>query len=315
MFGNDILVAPIAESMDPGYRLSRRPVWLPEGEWIEWFTGAHLKGPAHFERSFTLNEIPAYVKTGTIIPMQPKMNRSNEKPVDPLILKVFPGASGSTRLYEDAGNSLGYKQDEFAWTEITYANSGGNSTIEIAQAEGSYPGMPLERGYEIQLVQTFPPEKVTANGQSVPYSSDTNAAPAWHYDGATLTTVITLPSFDVHARVKVAVQVGAEQAANASLLAGAAGRFVRLRRAMDIINSEAYPQWSPDSLIEAVQTSRRIELNPASALDELRRFWANQEQVINDITALETHRSVKDRALAQIAGATKREKAGAAAAQ
>jgi alpha-glucosidase len=315
MFGDNLLVAPIVKSMDPMYRLSRRSVWLPKGEWIEWFTGAHLQGPGRFERSFTLDQIPVYVRAGATLPMQPKMNRSDERPVDPLILKIFPGGSGSTRLYEDEGNSLGYKHDQFAWTNIRYANRGRNTTVEIAPAEGTYPGMPRRRGYALQLVQTFPPESVAANGQPVPYSTDPKAAPAWHYDGATLTTVIRLPEFDVRAEVTVGVQIGAEQAANLHLLADAPGRLVRLRRAMDILNADAYPQWSPDSLIEAVQTSRRIELNPASALDELRRFWANQEKVISDIAAVETHPSVRDRALAQLASETAEKKTGAAAAQ
>jgi hypothetical protein len=305
-------VAPITGAMDPVYRLSSRSLWLPEGEWFEWYTGAHLKGPGRFERSFALDEIPVYVRAGTILPLQPKMNRSNEKPVDPLILKIFPGVSGSTRVYEDEGNSLGYKQDRCAWTRISYASRGHEATVEIAPVEGSYPGMPRQRRYELELVQTFPPERVTVNGQPVLYNSDPLAAPAWHYDGATLTTVVRLPELDVHTKVAVGVQVDAEQAANTHLLTGAAGRFVRLRRAMEIINADAYPQWSPDSLIEAVQTSRRIELHPASALDELRRFWANQETVMRDIKALGTYRSVEDRALTQITGETTGRKAAAA---
>ncbi len=47
------------------------------------------------------------------------------------------------------------------------------------------------------MVQTFPPESVTVNGQSVPYNTDPKAAPGWRYDGSTQTTLITLPKFDV----------------------------------------------------------------------------------------------------------------------
>jgi hypothetical protein len=53
-----------------------KSLWLPEGTWIEWFTGATLRGPGLFNRSFALNEIPIYVKAGSVIPMQPKMQHS-----------------------------------------------------------------------------------------------------------------------------------------------------------------------------------------------------------------------------------------------
>jgi alpha-glucosidase (family GH31 glycosyl hydrolase) len=300
MFGDSILVAPIAKPMDPVYKVTKQSIWLPEGEWIEWFTGAHLKGPGTFERSFTLDQIPAYVKAGAIIPMQPKMNRSDERPVDPLILKIFPGTKGSARLYEDEGNSLGYKHNRFAWTKITYSNSGRTANIEVAPAEGSYPGMPGERGYELQLVQTFPPESVTVNGTNVPYDDTGKQALGWHYDGANLTTIINVPRTSVRAAVSVSVQTGAEQAANVNLLDGIPGRFVHMRRAMDIINTEAYPSWSPDSLIHAVQTSRRIELNPTSALDELRAFRASQNKIESDIRAVKMSPAVLDRALMNV---------------
>ena len=124
MFGDDILVAPITAPADEKSLLARKSIWRPPGEWIEWFTGARLRGSAHVERSFALDEIPVYVKAGAIIPMQPKMNHTGEKPVDPLILNVFPGETGSTWVYEDAGNSLGYKRSEYSWTSVRQSHLG-----------------------------------------------------------------------------------------------------------------------------------------------------------------------------------------------
>ncbi|NOZ62133.1 MAG: alpha-glucosidase, partial [Calditrichaeota bacterium] len=107
MFGDDLLVAPITEPLDSMSMLITKKIWLPPGEWIEWFTGNILQGGKVIERSFALDEIPVYAKAGAIIPMQPKMRYSNEKPVDPLILTIFPGEKGETQVYEDAGNTLG----------------------------------------------------------------------------------------------------------------------------------------------------------------------------------------------------------------
>ena len=79
MFGDDMLVAPITAPLASNNDLAAKSIWLPPGTWIEWFTGAVLKGPAKVERSFGLDEIPVYVKAGAIIPMQPKMLHTGDE--------------------------------------------------------------------------------------------------------------------------------------------------------------------------------------------------------------------------------------------
>jgi alpha-glucosidase (family GH31 glycosyl hydrolase) len=313
MFGDDILVAPIARKMDAN-GLAPCSVWLPEGEWIEWFTGARMRGPGQFERMFTLDEIPVYVKAGAIIPMQDPRNRATET-ADPLILKIFPGEAGSTKVYEDQGDSLGYQGVEFCRTSINAWNTGRSIELQIGPVEGSYPGMAHERGYRLEFVQTFPPECVTVNGHAVPHGVERDGSPNWRYDGATLTAVVTLPRFDVQQPLTVKLRIGADEAANLHLLSGTAGRFARLRRAMDIVNSEAYPEWSPDSLIEAVQTSRRITLHPAAALQELSKFWKQQENVLRDLRDLTADDTVIDRAIVQVTSLAGEARAKAAAAK
>jgi hypothetical protein len=113
-------------------------------------------------------------------------------------------------------------------------------------------------------------------------------------------TIITLPKTSIRSEVKVEVQIGAEQAANLALLDGVPGRLAQLRRAMDIINNSGNSNWSPDSLIQAVQMSRRIEMNPSSALQEFRNFWAAQAGIRNDVGVLDLIPSTMDRALTYI---------------
>ncbi|MEK6570793.1 MAG: TIM-barrel domain-containing protein, partial [Bacteroidota bacterium] len=120
MFGDQMIVSPVAAPIDSMSQLAQKKIWLPDGEWIEWLTGARLRGPAVIERKFALDEIPLYVKAGSILPMQRKMRNTHEKPVDPLILTIFPGDSGSARFYEDEGNSLGYQKQDYAWTSVRY---------------------------------------------------------------------------------------------------------------------------------------------------------------------------------------------------
>jgi len=302
LFGDSMLVAPITEPVSEQSKLVTKKIWLPEGEWYEWFTGKRLHGPAVVERAFAIDEIPVYVRAGAIIPMQPKMSHTGEKRVDPLVLTIFPGDQGSTRVYEDDGSSLGYKKNEFTWTPVSHTRqSDGSRKIEVLPAEGRYPGMLTERGYEIRLVGTFPPESVTWDGKPVPFGRE-GSAPRWSYDGDKFTTVIALPKQAVTKRVDVTVRYAAGLEAQAQLLDGVTGKLARLRRTMTLLNT-TWPQgWTPDVLIEALQTGNRIGLKPATALEELQKLQRLLPEVVKQVGEMNVDRKVIDRALAHLAG-------------
>jgi alpha-glucosidase (family GH31 glycosyl hydrolase) len=273
MFGDSILAAPVTQPVAEDSQLAKSSIWLPEGDWTEWDSGAKFRGPVTLDRSFSISQIPLYVKSGSIIPMQPPMSHTGEKPVDPLILTVFPLEDGQTsdyRLYEDAGNTPGYKHGECAWTPIRAAFNGDGTvlTVTVAPAEGHYPGMQTERGYELRLPGSWPPASVSINGEPVAFSKKTGA-PGWRFEGDKLTTVITTPSFPVSGAVKVTVRIKPELARNRALLDGFAGKMRRLRETYDILNA-AWPEgWSPDPLIDAMQTGDRIGYRPETAFAEV----------------------------------------------
>ncbi len=300
-FGSDMIVAPVATAVSEETRLATKSIWLPPGTWIEWFSGAELKGPAKLERTFALNEIPVYVKAGSIVPMQPKMRNTSEKPLDPLILTVFPGESGETRVYDDAGNTPGYKANELAWTTVRHATlADGTRKIEIFPVEGSFPGMLTARGYEIRLPSTLPPPRdfgaVRANSADIPYASE-GAAPGWRYDGNTLTTIISVPKASVKQKVEVLVK---SPAAARELIDGVPGKLARLRTAMDILNGTWSRGWSPDILIDAAQASRRMSLHPATAQAELQKLQRDFPTIIEEISKMDVDCSALMRALGHL---------------
>ena len=278
-FGDAMLVAPIASPLDPMHHLAKKAVWLPEGDWVQWNTGARFKGPGAFACSYDLDEIPVFLRAGAIIPMQPKMKFSSEKPVDPLILTIFSGGASSTRLYEDAGNSLGYKHGEAAWTPITTETPDPTTfLVHVHPAEGSYAGMPGARGYEVRLFESWPPEAVTCNGRAIAYNADSNAAEGWRYDGESLTTIIRLPGMPVSTAVDLMVKISPEKAARAALLDGAVGRLARIRRLFRDVNNTG-----PDSLLRLATIGRRLELKPDTALAELEGYAAAEAAMESDL--------------------------------
>jgi len=288
MFGESVLVAPIAQPAAKESQLATRSVWLPEGNWIEWETGTHLAGPVSVERSFSIRQIPVYVKPGSILPMQLPMRYTGEKPVDPLILTVFEpedGQASTYRLYEDAGNTPGYKRGEAAWTKIRAATSAGGVafTLTISAAEGHYEGMRAARAYELRLPGTWPPTSVSVNGERVARAEN---APGWGYDGNTLTTIVRTRSFSMATPVTISVRIKPALAAQRALLEGFAGKMTRLRETYDILNRTWPEGWTPDALIEAMQTGDRIGYHPETALDELKSLPEKLAALPKEIASL-----------------------------
>lgn len=63
MFGSNLLVAPIMSESN------QRTIEFPSGNWSCLWTGSTIKGDTSVVRSVALNEIPVYVKDGTIMPV------------------------------------------------------------------------------------------------------------------------------------------------------------------------------------------------------------------------------------------------------
>jgi hypothetical protein len=308
MFGDNMMVAPIAAPVSRASQLATTSIWLPPGEWFEWASGARLHSAPNgnrVERNFALDQIPVFVKAGAVIPMQPRMSHTGERPVDPLILNIFPGADGSTHVYEDEGEKLGYKQNQFAWTAVHHSSSATGATkIAIDAVQGSYPGMATQRGYEIRLPGTWPPERVRWNGREVPRvdgkRSDEKTSPGWHYDGNTLTTIISLPRVSVSQALEVTAQLPAGSDPNSPLLDGVPGKLARFTKAMGILNHSWPHGWSPDLLIDAVQTGERISVNPANAHAELEKLQRNVPEILRQIETMDAEKALVDAALAHL---------------
>jgi len=270
--------------------LATESVWLPEGEWIEWPTGKHFAGPTSVERSFSIDQTPVYLRAGAIVPMQPPMRYTGEKPVDPLIVNVWPlapGKSSSYSVYEDSGASVEYQHGVFARTPIKAEQTGDTLKVEIGPVEGSYPGMLKTRGFELRLPADWPPASITVNGVAVKRAGPTGKG-GWSYEGNTLTTIVPVPSLSTAAKVTVEVRRAAGLAARRGDLDGLAGIMTRLRGAYDAVNQTMPISAPPDVLVEAMQTGDRLGYHPETAVDEIARLRSLLPQAQAAVAALDS---------------------------
>lgn len=274
MFGERMIVAPITDSLDADTLLATKRIWLPEGEWIEWQTGASLRGPVTVKRTFALDEIPVYVRAGTILPMQ--LETKPDSVAGRIVFQVFPGDTGEYRMYDDEGNSTRYQRGEFAWTRVRTSSVKDGMKLEIFPTEGSYSGMPGSREYEIRWFGVLPPDSVTVDSRTIERGVN-----GWGYDGTSLTAVVPVPATPVGERVSVVLKwKSGSPRENTDFFVG---RTSRLRKAMELINGTWPKEWSPDSLVRAVQTGNRMSIDPRTAREELARF---NQQIPGLLTAI-----------------------------
>lgn len=180
LLGDSVLVAPVTTA---GLSTTA-DVWFPPGVWTDFFTGATFTGPATRTVAATPDHMPVYVKAGGILSQAPAAANVASQPAGTLTLTAFPHASGSTSLYDDAGEGLGYRQGQFTRTAVTYTE-GARPTLTVGPAVGSYPGQPAVRHYTAVFADVSRPTQVTVNGR---------ATTSYQYDAAQHRLTVPLPA-------------------------------------------------------------------------------------------------------------------------
>ncbi len=296
MLGPDLMVSPVTTPADSATGLATRTTWLPPGDWVEWDSGARLHGPGEVTRTYMLDEIPLFVRAGAVIPMSEPTTRVGDGLQGPRVVTVFSGGDDSTRLYEDAGNDEGYQKDQDAWTRLSshWSDGGRALRVDVGATEGSYTGMPAQRGLVVRLPHSLPPETVEADGASVPHRDD-DGVPGWTYDGKRLQVVIRLSEAPVASARVVRVRF---PDAPAGLLDGAAGTLARLAAARTTLENLWTADWPSDALVALSQTGRRIELKPETAVEELRALRDGLPAQVAKIRDMKGPEAFKAKALA-----------------
>ena len=177
MFGRSILAAPIVEAQYTQEKIvkedamtgwDRKEVtgesvaqanwtetktatkYLPKGaNWYDFWTGKLYKGGQNVVLTTRFDQVPMFVRAGSIVPLGPEMQYVGEKPWDNLEIRIYPGADAEFSLYEDEGDGYNYEQGYysniiFTWTDRT-------RTLHISARQGGYKGMLLDRKFTLVL--------------------------------------------------------------------------------------------------------------------------------------------------------------------
>ena len=176
MFGSRILVAPSSYLEEP----VPYAVHLPQGTWYDYWTGDQIKsgkpaGQVDLEQRDTViaqkplmvtplvDQLPVYVRGGSILPIAPLIQSTSETPNGPLILRVFPLMPGfdsqaeacAGEVYTDDGHTLNFRNGEFARIHFSCSEApNGAVNVQISKQEGTWK--PWWREYRVEVVGFTP---------------------------------------------------------------------------------------------------------------------------------------------------------------
>ena len=163
MFGPSLLVAPVYT-----YKAGKRNVYFPSSNgWYNFYSGDYLNGGQNIETDAPYERMPLFVREGSIIPVGPAIQYTDEKQADPLTLFVYTGRDCAFTLYEDEGINYNYEQGACGTIRFSYNNSTGELTI--GERKGEFDGMLRSRTFGIVWITKDKP--VPFNPEIRPHSS------------------------------------------------------------------------------------------------------------------------------------------------
>ena len=164
LWGPNLLIAPVFKQ-----GAITRDVYLPQGQWYDWWTNQIKSGPQTITRQVNISKIPIYVRAGAIIPFDPVRQYTSQKVDQPTTIKVYRGADGQFTLYEDDGISLDYLKGKAIWTKMTWEDSAKRLTIEPAAPEGA-TNQPSNRTFTVEMLPDGTTKNVNYTGKKVEVS-------------------------------------------------------------------------------------------------------------------------------------------------
>jgi alpha-glucosidase len=176
LFGSSLLVAPNPSPDE----IAPYTIQFPPGTWYDYWTGERFTrsktgGPLDLEQRDaviaekaltiipTLEQMPVYVRGGSILPIAPLTQSTAEMPEGPLTLRVYPparstmtqGESCTGEVYTDDGHSFDFRKGVFA--RIRFACSmepDGSVSVTVGKQEGTWK--PWWHEYRVEVVGWSP---------------------------------------------------------------------------------------------------------------------------------------------------------------
>ncbi|OYR85485.1 alpha-xylosidase, partial [Halorubrum sp. E3] len=180
LLGEELLIAPI---LRPG---GRREVYLPEGEWVDYWSGARYDGGRSLDVDVPLDTMPAYVRAGSIVPYR-TWTQHLDGDRGPIHLRVEFGSSGETAAPREATfEHFDAGADELVSVTAVHATASDSVTLDVPPDVASAR---LRRFDD-------PPAALAVNDDSYERVADDPGPGEWTHDAADGAVQVTVAATD-----------------------------------------------------------------------------------------------------------------------
>lgn len=138
MIGNGMMAAPLYENK------KSRKVYFPEGVWYNFNTNEKYEGNREYEITTELNQLPLYVRQGTLLPLAEPVPYINTQTVFNLNCKIYGTPTATCQLFEDDGVSYDFQKGQF--NQVTLNAAKGK--VKLTRTKGCKIKRYKLKGYE-----------------------------------------------------------------------------------------------------------------------------------------------------------------------
>jgi alpha-glucosidase len=161
MIGENILISPVLEAGS-----KTRFMYLPSGEWYDFWTREKIVGGKWIDAKAPLDVIPVFVRAGAVVPMQQVVQYTDQAPADPLTFEIFPSTEAKGICYEDDGISFDYQKGKYRTVGLKATVQGSDMTITRSAAEGEF--VPAQRSVIFALNGVgLKPTSISIRGKAI----------------------------------------------------------------------------------------------------------------------------------------------------
>ena len=195
--GPSILVAPIYQNTEADAEGNdiRNDIYLPKGQWIDFFSGECYEGGQVLNGFKTpLWKLPVFVRRGAIIPLVHPHNNPNQVSPQTRTFMFYPMGKTEFTAYDDDGRTEAYRSGACTTTlvESDLDEKKGHLTITVHPTKGSFQDFEPTKATELLVNLQQQPKKIVArvNGKKVRLSQVANRGDfnentnVWFYDPA-----------------------------------------------------------------------------------------------------------------------------------
>lgn len=129
MFGDSVMVAPMFAGEE------RRTVYLPAGDWYDFWTRAKISGGISLEVTNGVGQIPLFVRSGTLLPLAEPVEFIKPDTAFDVTVNLVGGQPADFTLYEDDGVTTAYARGD--QNQLVLHADGGQHSV---RRSGNYHG-------------------------------------------------------------------------------------------------------------------------------------------------------------------------------